>query len=480
MPLLTVANHEMLRSKQPTSDLPLTFRNAIQLAGRLNLKYIWIDCLCIIQDSEGGVDWMRESRTMQYVYANAGCNFVAGDCGDMDQRQGIFRERQPASVGCYVVKCKWWSEPRTARVFLITTVKDDIDKSPIYERGWVLQERLLASRILHFAKHQVYWSCTRLSASESMPGGYSEDISRGLSLQLMRKYARDVSSWRNLERPTNNMPSELLRLWMDIVEVYSNCKFTFNDDRLVALGGIIQMFETLHSDRYFAGNWRPSILQCLCWHVDRFKMADSIRIPDLPSWSWTSVLSVVEYTWLSRGDEDWSNAVELATIQVLERPDSQSVEDAASVLSIEACPISAQCRPGPVQADGYEVMLVVSPIEHQSWLPTDTGTIQCMFDVDPRATEVFDVVLVPLTAHCIGPSRYAFLTAEGLILQRAGSDSDLFNRIGYFEHTTSPEFGDEYAAFLHMICDEQGNLRFNSSGHLMVADDRPLQTIGVV
>ena len=48
--------------------LPRTFQDAIVVTRRLGFRYLWIDSLCIIQDSHE--DWIRESETMQNVYAN--------------------------------------------------------------------------------------------------------------------------------------------------------------------------------------------------------------------------------------------------------------------------------------------------------------------------------------------------------------------------------------------------------------------------
>lgn len=43
----------------PLSQLGRTFQEAIEVTRRLGVSYIWIDCLCIIQDSVE--DWERES-----------------------------------------------------------------------------------------------------------------------------------------------------------------------------------------------------------------------------------------------------------------------------------------------------------------------------------------------------------------------------------------------------------------------------------
>lgn len=44
------------------SDLPKTFQETILVALRLNIHWLWIDALCIIQDDND--DWLREAASM--------------------------------------------------------------------------------------------------------------------------------------------------------------------------------------------------------------------------------------------------------------------------------------------------------------------------------------------------------------------------------------------------------------------------------
>jgi hypothetical protein len=48
-----------------------TFRDAIDVTRRLGISYLWIDSLCIIQDDDGGRDWLLENPRMGDVYNNA-------------------------------------------------------------------------------------------------------------------------------------------------------------------------------------------------------------------------------------------------------------------------------------------------------------------------------------------------------------------------------------------------------------------------
>src|SRR5450755_2564024 len=48
-------NLALLSTGIPVGRLPNTFRHAVSITRRLGFRYLWIDSLCIIQDSEG--DW---------------------------------------------------------------------------------------------------------------------------------------------------------------------------------------------------------------------------------------------------------------------------------------------------------------------------------------------------------------------------------------------------------------------------------------
>ncbi|KAF2108483.1 hypothetical protein BDV96DRAFT_260210 [Lophiotrema nucula] len=57
---LTLKRSTMRRLKRsfPVSELPQTFQDAVYVTRRLGFSYLWIDALCIMQDSED--DWLQE------------------------------------------------------------------------------------------------------------------------------------------------------------------------------------------------------------------------------------------------------------------------------------------------------------------------------------------------------------------------------------------------------------------------------------
>lgn len=85
----TTNNINRLKKHIAMLDLPKTFRDALQFVKAIGISLIWIDSLCIIQDSVR--DWERESRTMFQVYRHAECNLAA--TGSEDSHGGLFAER---------------------------------------------------------------------------------------------------------------------------------------------------------------------------------------------------------------------------------------------------------------------------------------------------------------------------------------------------------------------------------------------------
>jgi hypothetical protein len=86
---LTKSNIATFQEGLAISKLPNTFRDAIYVAQKMSVQYIWIDSLCIIQDARN--DWTKEFAHMMSVYAGAFCNIAA--TAAPDARTGLFFDR---------------------------------------------------------------------------------------------------------------------------------------------------------------------------------------------------------------------------------------------------------------------------------------------------------------------------------------------------------------------------------------------------
>ena len=88
---LLVAKEAEFIKHEPYSALPQTFRDAIDFTHALKKRYLWIDAVCIIQDSES--DWLNEAIMMDSVYSGSWLNLAA--TSSKDGNGGLLPPRNP-------------------------------------------------------------------------------------------------------------------------------------------------------------------------------------------------------------------------------------------------------------------------------------------------------------------------------------------------------------------------------------------------
>ena len=170
---LLEGNYDSCLASIDRSLLTKNMQDAISITRVLGYSYIWIDSLCIIQDSEE--DWKAESARMLSVYAGAACTLAATASASGDG--GFFRSRlnRRSLEACEVGVSTLAGDGREwiyVRRDDLSDFRRGVDLAPLNGRGWVLQERLLSRRILHFGADMLYWECCLRSASELCPLGY--------------------------------------------------------------------------------------------------------------------------------------------------------------------------------------------------------------------------------------------------------------------------------------------------------------------
>lgn len=79
----TTTNLQARESNIDFDTLPKTLQDAILIVRCMDIGYIWMDCLCILQDSKA--DWEHEAARMADVYSNAYLTIAASraeHCGE--------------------------------------------------------------------------------------------------------------------------------------------------------------------------------------------------------------------------------------------------------------------------------------------------------------------------------------------------------------------------------------------------------------
>lgn len=252
------------------------------IAERLGIAYVWIDSLCIIQSGDNGKDWRRESMTMARVYSNSYCN-ISADWGDefgglFSKRTSIFEPPHKSSLDgadCYVIRASGWSE--------------NLMESPLNRREWVLQERLLAPRVLHFSPQQVSWECGQRFAWEKTPMGFDESDNPASSYGL-NECIQTCEAMRRLKLHEPDAAVD----WPSLVQDYTVCGLTEQSDRLIAVAGIAKVLASTVQDQYVAGIWAETLPRSLVWKRARERLRGSTTSYDIPPWEGTPSFYLAE------------------------------------------------------------------------------------------------------------------------------------------------------------------------------------------
>lgn len=292
---LTTQNMAVLKQSVSLESLPKTYQDAIKITRQLRVRYLWIDSLCIIQDSAD--DWRREALTMTDVYSHAICNIAATWASSPDDE--CFAPRDTSRLDpCYVDVIDREGVNFTCLLVDNYLWADSITEAPLNSRAWVVQERVLPRRTLHFAKDQIFWECREESACEMYHRGIPPSCLEGPTSRLFRvKRVMEMSENSNM-LSTMTDPQWLQRqhsLWRHIVESYSATKLTKASDKLVAISGLAKKLQTRLKTDYIAGLWRTNIPYHLLWCCQGPRLPNPRKEYRAPSWSWASIDSEVNY-----------------------------------------------------------------------------------------------------------------------------------------------------------------------------------------
>ena len=151
--VLTTKNVEVLTIGLDTSMLPQTILDAIKVTTNLGIKYLWVDALCIMQDSAEEAarhDMNQELAKMDQVYKNAIMTIVAACVPSV--KGGFLQDRPGSKQSCFDIPCRL-----SPQQFFVVHIQEhnmvDDTKEPINSRAWTFQEQILSPRLLIYASH---------------------------------------------------------------------------------------------------------------------------------------------------------------------------------------------------------------------------------------------------------------------------------------------------------------------------------------
>ncbi|KAF2691693.1 HET-domain-containing protein [Lentithecium fluviatile CBS 122367] len=308
-------NYEAHLTNIDPAKLSKTFREAVHVTRKLRFRYIWIDSLCIIQDSAS--DWAAEAATMCDVYRNATLKIAAahagsGDVGCFKDRDGLLQFPFVAELALPATRDASSTKPRHILLTSYGRIEGvGAPEPPLYGRAWVLQEQLLSPRMLIFDGNLIRWECVCGHGNERTPtGGMSRHI--GLQKDIRAGIFSTTDFFDMLDDNPGKVSGARIKLlhWCDAVMDYTHRGMTKASDRLVALDGIAQALRMKTKRKYYAGLWSQDLWMGLLWsisHEDEYTPTTMASFDlernkhvrhdeDLaPSWSWASVTVPVVY-----------------------------------------------------------------------------------------------------------------------------------------------------------------------------------------
>ncbi|KAK5624914.1 hypothetical protein RRF57_000630 [Xylaria bambusicola] len=266
------------------SEFPLTFQETIVTVRRLRVRYLWIDCYCILQGDTDRAqsDWKQEALLMGRVYASSLLNIGA-------------LESNAPSGGLF--RYAWFDNTDTAKIYWSPTRRDEVrpfridhdgqagslvgtkESSALMSRAWVLQECILAPRLLSFASGGLIWQCTQNTAVDGVPAGQYLTIfktrDRRIRWTWFGRMGEDSSQWFNT------------------LTDYCKARLTYPEkDLFAALNGVGAEFAKHIGCRYRLGILEAFLIHSLLYTTDNpLSKRDGTR----PTWHWSYLYPNVDY-----------------------------------------------------------------------------------------------------------------------------------------------------------------------------------------
>jgi hypothetical protein len=296
--------------------LPKTFRDAVMITRQVGVRYLWIDSLCIFQDSDE--DWQKESKKMGDIYAYSLMNISAA--GADDSNGGLFFARDATAVAPVQVDIAWplydcvgtstQVSPLELKLYDVVNPigwAEDIEYQRLFSQALVVQESFFSRRTLFCCQSQLYWECREATANESTTYGVFMDeqisakkkVSKSLDIIGVEGVWRPPSpagGWEFTPPADSKLLAEIYSGWIHISQFYTTCEISRDSDKIVTFDVVGQRFAVLLGDRYVAGLLIRALDTNLTWGTQD-PLAVRIGSTQAPTWSWGSV----------KGDVDWDS-----------------------------------------------------------------------------------------------------------------------------------------------------------------------------
>lgn len=286
-------------------DLPQTIIDACTVTRCIGERYLWVDSLCIMQNSD--TDRHDQILSMDAIYNFAILTIVAGSRAHSNTGlPGISTPRENQQYRGKV------DGLRLAIPFPPLTTLERGDNLIWNSRGWTFQEKVMSRRLLLFTDYQVYFRCSNMvwcedvmiettHASKSMykklqPFRWAADRTQLATPTFTQKLADFITD------KNRNMESAATKLlnYTSVIEEFTRRTLTKPDDAVNAVIGVLQTLK--NTGPFYHGMPHQFLDASLLWHVpDGHEIARKpLKVAPFPSWTWAAWETPNGCSWLLR------------------------------------------------------------------------------------------------------------------------------------------------------------------------------------
>jgi hypothetical protein len=281
--------------------LPLTILDTIDLCRRLGQRYLWVDCLCIVQDDLE--EKMRLIHGMGQVYENASLTIFAVSGSNADHGlAGVTARKDLRREKTYSIDTKMGA---LTLALARLSLRRQIENSRWNTRGWTYQEQVLSERRLYLTAEEAFFVCRESNWREGYQQGYGMPQPRGRGISRsasIPRYGFDEHFVRVPDRKDSE-PSNW-QSFISAVSVYTRKDLSYPEDALYAFSGIYGRFVSIdHADPGIIatqGALLSSLPFSLFWYgvhdgTTKIRKRSAIHDMKLSSWSWASWIGPMDF-----------------------------------------------------------------------------------------------------------------------------------------------------------------------------------------
>ncbi|KAJ0373181.1 hypothetical protein COL26b_008663 [Colletotrichum chrysophilum] len=230
---------------------------------------------------------------MEDVFSSAYCT-IAASSSTSSLDGFLFDRAQRAAIGI---------ETPQGTLYLAESIDDfeaHVEKGILNTRGWVLQERALSRRTIHFTSTQVYWECGQ--------GVHCETLAELGNRQSMFLGDSNFPTY-GLE----HYKDERIRLVQYLYQTYSGLSLTKASDRSKAILGLQKRLGYTFKSTAKYGVISAYFERTILWQADvpaSLSKIDYEQGQTVPSWSWMAVMGRIRYMDIPFGEVAWTGDLE--------------------------------------------------------------------------------------------------------------------------------------------------------------------------